>query len=419
MNPVEAQRSTLMRLLRHAESTGFGRAHNFSQMQSVSDFQARVPLRRYEDFWNEFWSGPFPVLKDISWPGTIPFFALTSGTTSGRSKYIPVSKEMVRSNRRAALRVLMSHVLRRPDSRILENKLFFLGGAINLSNEAAGIQSGDLSGISIATSPWWLQRLSYPPPEIAGISDWEERMDAVLDDPRSRNISGIAGQTAWLLAFLEKAMQSSRGDRHTLAERFPLLELVLVGGVNFAPYDRRLAEIIGAGAVSLREIYAASEGFIGSGSGAPGSGVTPLLDNGLFLEFVPLDEIGSARPARHWMATVQPDIDYAIVVSSNAGLWAYQIGDIVRFEEVKTPNILVKGRTEQTLSAFGEHLIEAEITEAVFAAANKIKRRVQEYAVAPIFPHGYSEPGYHLYVVEFDGLNMKNVSVESLLRRLI
>jgi hypothetical protein len=401
MNPVEAQRSTLRRLLHQAQSTQFARTHGFSQIRTVSDFQARVPLRRYEDYWRDFWSGSFPVLKNISWPGTIPFFALTSGTTSGRSKYIPVSKEMIRSNRRAALRVLMHHVRSNPNSRLFEGKMFLLGGAIDLNIEAPGIQSGDLSGISTATIPWWFRLHSYPPRKTALIFDWEERMDVVSKDPRSRDITAIGGQTPWLLAHMERAFTLKNNNNNTLAETFPLLELIICGGVNFSPYEHRFEAIMKGQQVALREVYAASEGFIAIGNGHPGNGMNPLLDNGLFFEFVPLEEIEASEPTRHWMETVEPNIDYAVAISSNSGLWAYLIGDIIRFKEVEKPCIVVTGRTGQALSAFGERLIEAEIVEAVTKAADVIGKSVQEFVVGPVFPSAAGETGRHLYIVEF------------------
>jgi hypothetical protein len=226
-------------------------------------------------------------------------------------------------------------------------------------------------------------------------------MDVVSKDPHSRDITAIGGQTPWLLAYLERAFTLKNKKYESLAEKFPLLELIICGGVNFSPYEHRFEAIMKSQQVALREVYAASEGFIAIGNGHPGNGMNPLLDNGLFFEFVPLEEIDAANPTRHWMETVEPNIDYAIAVSSNSGLWAYLIGDIIRFKEVEAPCIVVTGRTGQALSAFGEHLIEAEIVEAVTKAADVIGKSVQEFAVGPIFPSAAGEIGRHLYIVEF------------------
>lgn len=401
LNPADVQRSTLLGLLRAAEGTLFGRDHRFAQIRSVEDFQARVPLRRYADFWNGYWSEPFPQLRDVTWPGTIRYFAKTSGTTLGLSKNIPLSRQMIRANRRAGLRTLLHHVASRPDSKFLRGKIFLLGGSTGFESPAPGIACGDLSGISTATYPLWAQCISYPPSSVAGIKDWEKRIELILADPQSRLVRGIAGQTTWLLSFLERAVQAGPGCGATLGEVFPNLELIVCGGMNFTPYAERLARLIGEDGIRLAEAYVASEGFIAIGQGFPGRGMQPVLDNGLFLEFVPLDELERPTPRRYWMETAEPHVDYALAVTSNSGLWACLIGDAVRFEDAALQRMKVVGRIDQMMSPFGEHLLETELALALTTSGQAVGHPIKEYAVGALFPKSPARPGHHLYIVEF------------------
>jgi hypothetical protein len=417
-NPVECQRTTLMELVREATATRFGRAYGFADIGGVDDFQARVPLRDYERFREEFWGAEFPLLNDVSWPGRIPFFALTSGTTSGHSKRIPVSNALIRSNRRAATRVLMRHIVNHPASELLDGRFLLLGGATDLEEEAPGVWSGDLSGIAASEIPWWLAPLVYPKRDVALIPDWDRRIATMLADPESRKVRAIAGQSTWLLSFVERAMLADGIVGSDIRNSFPLLELILCGGVNFAPYRDRFEALSPSGKTELREVYVASEGFIAIGDGTPGRGMRPLLDNGIFFEFVPLEELGARCPTRHWIATVELGRDYAIAVSTNAGVWAYLIGDIVRFVEVKPPRLIISGRTGQVLSAFGERLIEAEITDSVTAAAARGELKVAEFLVGPVFPKTSGGPGRHLFVIEFAHAPPDEAACEKLAERI-
>ena len=391
-----------MKLLRRARETQFARDHSFSTIRTVEDFQAQVPLRRYDDFWQEYWGKSYPYLRDVTWPGSIPYFARTSGTSLGVSKNIPVSPDMLRSNERAAVRTLARHLADNQKSKILLGKILLLGGSTGLQSPAPGVHCGDLSGISSATYPLWARLLASPSREVARIPDWTARMEIILEDPKTRRVRAIAGQTTWLLAFLERALQATPGAGSKLEDAFPRLELMICGGMNFAPYQSRLTSLAGSGRIAVREVYVASEGFIAIGEGFPGSGMRPILDNGLFLEFVPLSELDSVSPRRFWLETVEPGVDYAIAVSSNAGLWAYLIGDVVRFAHSDLKSMMVVGRCDQMMSPFGEHVLEVQLTEALMRAGEAAGTPIKEYAAGPSFPSGPNEAGNHLYIVEFE-----------------
>ncbi|HJS88245.1 MAG TPA: GH3 auxin-responsive promoter family protein [Acetobacteraceae bacterium] len=398
---VAEQQRQLLRIVRAARRTEFGRAHGFEQIDSVAAFQTRVRLRRYEEFWREWWRPAFPLLKDVSWPGTIPYFAATSGTTAGTTKYIPVSRAMLAANGRAALDVLAHHVAAHPDSRVLAGRSLVLGGSTDLVRQAPGIYSGDLSGIAANEVPWWARSRYFPPRELALISDWQRKIDCLAPVSLQADIRTLSGTPSWVLAFFAKlaALRPDRPARST--SWYPDLELFVHGGVNFSPYRPQFEAIFAGSRVDMREVYPASEGFIAIADRGYGEGLRLLADNGLFFEFVPVEDIDVGWPTRHWLATAQCGVNYAVVLSSNAGLFAYVLGDTVRFVSLRPPRVLITGRLSYTLSAFGEHLIAEELEAAIQKAARHIARHVTEYTVAPVFAAQPHEQGGHSFVVEF------------------
>lgn len=400
LDPAAAQARELAKLVRAARGTAFGRDHDFASIRTVADFQARVPLRRYEEMWDGYWKPAFPVLDNVSWPGRIPYFAVSSGTTSGSSKYLPLSPQMRRSNVRAALDVLAFHAAARPSSRFFGGASLMLGGSTALVEEAPGIFSGDLSAIAASTLPRWAQPYAFPPPEIALLADWNEKLARIAEAALDKDIRVLTGTPSWVLILLERmrALRDARGE--TASATLPDLRVFIHGGVNFAPYRARFEALFAGRDIDMREVYPASEGFIAAADRGPGEGLKLSLDNGLFFEFVPVDELGSARPTRHWTATIEPDVNYAVAMTTCAGLYAYVIGDTVRFVDVKTPRLLVTGRTSYMLSAFGEHLIGEEIESAVSDAAWAIGADVTDFSVGPVFPERPGELGRHLYIVE-------------------
>lgn len=403
LDPVAAQERTLAWLLRQAQDTAFGRAHGFSRLRTVGEYQRAVPLRRYDDFWRDWWQPRFPRLTDCTWPGTIPYFAQSSGTSSGVTKYIPLSRAMMRSNQRAGAD-LLAHVMRhRPHSRLFGGRSFMLGGSTAVTAEAPGVASGDLSGIAVKDMPRWARPWSFPPAELALIADWDAKVAALAPAALQADLRLIGGTPSWLLLFFDRVAALRPGSDGRLAGLFPDLEVLIHGGVNFTPYRPRFAELLQGSRAETREVYPASEGFIAAADLPAGTGLRLNLDIGLFFEFVPLDELDSPAPTRHWLATAEPGVDYALVLTTCAGLWSYVIGDTVRLVERGPPRLIVTGRTSYMLSAFGEHLIGIEIEQAVAAGAADIGASVTDFAVGALFPDGAGARGGHLYVVEFAG----------------
>lgn len=405
LDPVEAQRRQLLALLKAARATRFGRDHGFAAMTGVASYQARVPLRRYEQFWDEYWKDGYPVLADCTWPGTIPFFAVTSGTTSGVTKNIPCSRAMTRSNRKSALDILVHHLANRPNSRILAGRSFMLGGSVRLREVAPNVFSGDLSGIAGRDVPFWARPRYFPPRELEAIEDWAEKIERLAPASLTADIRSISGTPSWLLLFFERLRQAAGTDDPGLADLYPDLELLIHGGVGFAPYRARFARLLKGSRAETREVYPASEGFIALADLGPGDGLRLQVDTGLFYEFVPLEALSEATPPRLWLADVEIGRDYALAVTTCAGLWSYLIGDTVRFVSLDPPRILVTGRTSYTLSAFGEHLIGEEIEAAVATAASAIGRDVTDFTAGAIVPGANADAaaGGHLYICEFEG----------------
>ncbi|MCR0985626.1 GH3 auxin-responsive promoter family protein [Roseomonas populi] len=389
---VAAQEAVLRRLLARAAETRFGRAHGFAAIPDVAAYQARVPLRRYEAFWEDWWKPAYPDLRDVTWPGPVPYLALSSGTTSGRTKYIPVSREMVAANRAAALDVLAWHLAAHPRSRPFAGPSFLLGGSTDLVEVAPGIRQGDLSGIAAAEVPRLLRPWGWPPERIALMADWDAKLTTLAEETPAARVRVLSGTPSWLLVLLERLAE--RHGRPPL----PALELLIHGGVAWAPYRDRLRPFLPPGCAT-REVYAASEGFLAMADRGDGEGMRLVADGGVFAEFVPVGELEAAAPTRHWAATIETGVDYAVVVTSCAGLWSYVLGDIVRFVSRDPPRLLVTGRTSYSLSTFGEHLDGEEIERALLSALSEEGAGVAEYVCGSVLE---GARGRHRYLVEPD-----------------
>lgn len=411
--PAESQERQLLQLVQKAQGTRFGRDHGFEKICSVADFQGRVRLRNYEDMRRDYWGRDFPAVDDCSWPGRIPFFAVTSGTTSGIDKKIPCTWEMVRSNRRAALDLFTHHLANRPASRIFGGKTFMLGGSTVLEPEARGVFSGELSGIAAKTVPFWARSRFFPPKDLATLSEWEEKVARVAEASIGTDIRGFGGTPSWVLIFLDKLAELGQGGGKRSLSAYPYLEMLVHGGVNFAPYRRQFDELCQGTRTELREVYPASEGFIALQDRGPEAGLRMLLDTGIFFEFVPLDELDSPSPTRHWIGNAEIGVNYVLVLSTCAGIWSYVLGDTVKLVERDPPRLLVTGRTTYMLSTFGEHLIGEQIESAIAVAADAIDATVSDYSVGSLMPEGEGELGGHLYIVEFLETAMSETQLET------
>jgi hypothetical protein len=394
------QHATLLSLVRRAADTRFGRDHDFARVSSVADFQARVPVRGYEFFWDTYWKPTYPRLADVTWPGRVPYYALSSGTTSGATKYIPVTREMVASNKKAAVTTTALFRHARPGAKTLTGKIFFLGGSTDLRRQADGSLAGDLSGIAAKEVLDCFRPYTFPPLGLMHQTDWVEKIARSAELSARERITTISGVPSWMLVLFDRLKQVT--GKATVAEAWPDLRLVIHGGTKFDPYRDLFRKEIGSDRVGFCEVYPCSEGYIATED--PRYGLLRVIpDHDVFYEFVPVDQLGTEYPERHTLANVEVGVQYAVVLTTCAGVWAYLVGDTVAFERRDPPLIRFTGRTKYFLSAFGEHLIQEEVEKAVAAAARAAGADVLDFHVGPVFPPDPRTPGHHLYLAEFAG----------------
>ena len=404
------QARTLLRLVRQARHTRFGRDHAFDKVRSVADYQERVPLRDYEGFWSDYWREPFPYLQGVTWPEAIPYFALSSGTTSGATKYIPLSRRILASNLRAGLTSLAWFLDGHPGVPLFTGQLFFLGGSTDLvdlsaeqpdrAKQRGRVLGGDLSGITALEASTWLAPFSFPPVELALVKDWQQKMTTLAQRSAGLNITMLSGVPSWMLVLFERLRQVTGKER--IIDVWPGLRLIIHGGTKFDPYRDLFRQQIGSDAVHFTEVYPASEGYIAAEDHRHGR-LRLIPDHDVFFEFVPVEELAANRPARHTLDRLELGANYAVVLTTCAGLWSYVLGDTVIFERRRPALLRFSGRTKYFLSAFGEHLISEEVERAVADAARTTGCAVVDFHVGPVFPEQAAGPGRHRYLVEFAG----------------
>ncbi len=402
---ADIQKAQLLALVKKAQSTLFGKQYHFKDIRTVEDYQRTVPLRTYDDFWRDFWSTRFPELIDCTWPGKIPFFALSSGTTTDKAKNVPVTKEMITSNSKASFDLFCHHFRNNPRSNLLGGKGFMLGGiSAPLTQLSHNVYEGVLPAILLTkTMPWWVKPWYLPSiQKLARIPNWEEKFHTIAQELLHYDMRSLSGFPAWLLILFKKLQEekSCRGD-FRIVDYFPNLEMLVPGGESFTPYLTQFSNFLEGSHCELREIYATSEGFIAIADRQSGQGLRLICDRGIFYEFIPLDELHQENPSRYWIDNVRVGTQYAIVLSTCAGLWSYILGDIIQFVDLDPPRILIPGRTSNILSIFGEQLLEEEVCQAIATAADTIGVTVTDFTVGAPYPQNIGDRGKHIYIVEF------------------
>ncbi len=404
-DPAGAQQRTLRSLLDRAADTWFGRRHDFAAIRTHADFVKAVPIADYmarKDLMDRIYGGE----PAVSWPGRIRWFARTSGTTAG-DKRIPLSEEMRRSNVRGVRALFATCIRGDPElaGRLFSGKLAYLGGSGNLRPTGHGALEGDLSGIRTHSVPWWGRAFYEPGRRVMAICDWDERLRAATRRLVTRDVRFITGIPSWVKVLFdrlcaEKGVPTEGG----MSDVWPDLQVLGHGGMKFDPYRETFRRFFRPDhRVRFFEAFTTSEGYISNQADLDGgTGMELLVDNGVFFEFVPLEEWGRPGAPRLTIGEVEPNVVYAIVLSTNAGLWAYDVGDTVRFVSVDPPRLVFAGRHKLTLNAFAEHVSGEEIARAVARAAEATGARVAAFTAGPIFPDRLAERGAHQYVVEFD-----------------
>ncbi len=393
--PIETQDRVFRDLLLKASNTKFGKDHKFEEIESHEEFVRRVPIRDYEEL-KPYVEQVVAGQPNILWPGKPIYFAKTSGTTSG-AKYIPITETSIKHQVNASRNAILNYIHETGNADFVDGKMIFLQGSPILQ-EKNGIKLGRLSGISAHYVPNYLQKNRLPSWETNCIEDWETKVNAIVEETVNEDMSIIAGIPSWVQMYFERLQ--AKTDRK-VGDLFKNFKLFIYGGVNYEPYRAKFENLIGRKVDSI-ELFPASEGFFAYQDSQTEKGMLLLLDAGIFYEFVRADEFFNDHPTRITIKDVQRDINYVMVISTDAGLWAYNLGDTVQFISIKPYKIVVSGRIKHFISAFGEHVIAKEVEEAMQQAIAATDARINEFTVAPqINPDGNQLP-YHEWLVEFE-----------------
>ena len=401
-NPISAQERLFKQLIAKGTKTRFGRDHGFSEIRDYSSFKSSVPIRDYEGL-RPYVDQIIAGHKDVLWPGRPLYFSKTSGTTSG-VKYIPIVKDAMPCYINAARDVLLNYVYRTGNSSFFDGKMIFLSGSPEME-KTAGILTGRLSGIVNHFIPFWLKGNQLPTYATNCIEDWEQKVAKIMQETSSKDMRLISGIPPWMQMYFDlliDAYQKPVGDL------FPNLSVISHGGVNFEPYKEKLFASIGRNLDTL-ETFPASEGFFayqdvpdGMKEKEEDNGLLLLANNGVFFEFVPVSEFYNENPSRYSLADIELGVDYVLVLNTNSGLWAYNIGDTVRFVSKNPHRIIVSGRLKHFISAFGEHVIGKEVDTAISQTSQELGVKVIDFTVAPMINPDNGLP-FHEWFVEFDG----------------
>ncbi len=395
--PNEVQLELLHVLLETAKNTELGKQYDFASINNYETFKERVPIRSYEDYESMIERSRLGE-SNIFWPTPIRWFAKSSGTTSAKSKFIPVSQESLEDCHFAAGKDLLCMYLNNNEnSKLFTGKSLRLGGSKELYKEN-GTSFGDLSAIIIDNMPFWADFSSTPSSEISLMSDWEYKMKAIVNETIQENVTSLAGVPSWMLVLLNQVLETTGNEN--LFEIWNHLEVYFHGGVSFEPYRDQYQKILPNNAFKYYEIYNASEGFFAIQDRNDSSELLLMLDYGIFYEFIPMDTFGTPKQKVIPLSEVEVDKNYAVVITTNAGLWRYMIGDTVRFTSVNPYRIKVSGRTKHHINVFGEELIIENAEEALRKTTQITNSEIVDYTVAPIFMEG-REKGAHEWIIEF------------------
>ena len=403
-NPIETQQKVFQNLIASADVTQFGKDHNFSKIKSFEDFAKLVPIRDYEEL-RPYVDRVVNGEADILWKGKPIYFAKTSGTTSG-AKYIPLTKESMPTHIEAARNAILNYIHETGKADFVDGKMIFLQGSPTLEDKN-GIKLGRLSGIVAHFVPNYLQKNRMPSWETNCIEDWETKVDAIVDETFNENMTVISGIPSWVQMYFEKLEQKGdtraageMGEAKSVGDIFKNFNLFIYGGVNYEPYRAKFENLIGRKVDSI-ELFPASEGFFAYQDSQAAKGMLLLLNSGIFYEFVKSEEFFTENPRRYTIGEVELHVNYVLIISTNAGLWAYNIGDTVQFTSLKPYRVIVSGRIKHFISAFGEHVIGKEVECALKEAMENSNIRVNEFTVAPQIAPTSGLP-YHEWFIEFE-----------------
>ncbi|WP_372752956.1 GH3 auxin-responsive promoter family protein [Labilibaculum sp.] len=398
-HPIEIQKETLTQLIEQASNTEWGKKYDFRSIHSLSTFKERLPIQTYEDieiYIRRLRRGE----QNIFWPSEIKWFAKSSGTTNSKSKFIPVSKEALEDcHFRGGKDILAIYTDLFPETGILKGKGLTLGGSHQINNINNDSYYGDLSAILIQNLPFWADFIRTPDTSIVLMEEWEEKMEKMTEATLGENVTSLSGVPSWFLVLLKHILKVS--GKSNILEIWPNLELFVHGGVNFSPYREQFKQLLPSKEVNYLETYNASEGFFGIQNNPLDDSMLLMLDYGIYYEFIPIDCLGTDEPKAISLEDVKLYTNYAILITTNGGLWRYQIGDTVQFTSKEPFKFKISGRTKLFINAFGEELIIDNAEKAIQTACVKTNSVIKEYTAAPIFMDS-NRKGSHQWLIEFE-----------------
>lgn len=398
LHAIKCQERIFSYLIKNAQNTVFGKDHNFEAVKNYADFVDRVPIRSYEGL-KSYIDAITKGKKNILWKGRPRYFAKTSGTTSG-AKYIPLTKASIPNHFGTARNAVFHYINNYRKASFMDGKMIFLSGSPALEMYH-GIPTGRLSGISNHLIPSWLKSSQLPSYSTNCVEAWEQKLDLIVEETVQQDLRMISGIPPWVQMYYEKLLDYT--GKSSVLDIFPNLSLFVYGGVNFRPYKDKLEALTG-GVIPSIETYPASEGFLAFQDKQEDQSLLLNINSGIFYEFVPLSEIHHDQPTRISLKDVEIGVDYAIILNTNAGLWAYLIGDTVRFTQLHPYRIVVTGRVNHFISAFGEHVITREVETALMTVAQQAQIRIVEFTVAPVVKDKQQQGSFHQWFIEFDNI---------------
>jgi hypothetical protein len=397
-NSLDAQREVLQDLVTSAQYTEFGRKYNFSGLFNVKAFKEAVPIHEYDDI-KPYIERIMEGEQNILWNTPIYWFAKSSGTTSDKSKFIPISEESLQDGHyKASKDVLSLYYQFHPESNLLTGKGLVIGGSHNINPMNNDAQYGDLSAVLLQNSPFWGHWLRTPDLSIALMDEWESKIEKLAENTMYENVTSISGVPTWTLVLFKRILELT--GKKTMSEVWPSLELYMHGGVSFTPYREQFKNIIGKD-INYLEMYNASEGFFAAQDIPGQEGMLLFTDHGIFMEFMPVSEYGKPNPQTVGLQDVELGHNYALVISTNGGLWRYLVGDTVQFTSIRPYRVKVSGRLKHFINAFGEEVIVDNSDMAIAAACAKTGAVVNDYTAAPIY-FTASSNGAHEWLIEFE-----------------
>lgn len=397
--PFDVQKEVFTRLIEQALRTTWGVQYGYDSIDSIEDYQQRVPISTYDDM-KPYIGRLMEDEQNLLWPSEIKWFAKSSGTTSDKSKFIPVSNEALEDcHFRGGKDIIAFYTQQKPDNSILKGKGLTLGGSAEVNKFSNQSYYGDLSAVIIKNLPFWAQFIRTPAAEIALIPDFEEKLDKIIETTVHENVTSIAGVPSWNMVLL-KAVLDFTGKSNIL-EVWPNLELFTHGGVSFTPYRESFEKLIPSDKMNYLETYNASEGFFGIQDDLKRDDMLLMLDLGVFYEFIPMEHIHEAHPPALTVGEVETGVNYAMVITTNGGLWRYMIGDTVVFTSLSPHRIKISGRTKFYINAFGEEVIEDNAEKALMGACKETGAVIKEYTAGPMYMSDESKGG-HEWMIEFE-----------------